>query len=233
MAPFPLDRPLGSPIGISPLSFAQVDVNRKQRTGQAECIFGEGKSAEQIILISQTLIKHQCPMLATRVSAEKGQKVLQALPELQYDPIGEILWWSDEDKYKTEEEVAVICAGTSDLPTLRECCITLKLYGHRPKSYVDIGVAGLHRLLQALPAIRKHKVLIVIAGMEGALPSVLAGLVSAPVLAVPTNVGYGANLSGITPLLAMLSSCASGVATVNIGNGYGAACVASRILEQS
>ncbi|MEC7985234.1 MAG: nickel pincer cofactor biosynthesis protein LarB, partial [Myxococcota bacterium] len=161
------------------------------------------------------------------------EKVLHAIPELQYDPIGRILWWSNTNTRKTENAVAVICAGTSDLPTFEECCATLKLYGHHPKRYIDIGVAGLHRMLQALPEIRKHRVLIVIAGMEGALPSVLAGLVTAPVIAVPTNIGYGANQDGITTLLAMLSSCASGIATVNIGNGYGAACVAARILEQA
>lgn len=218
--------------GISSLPFAQLDLDRKNRTGQAECIFGEGKTAAQIVGLSRILMKHQSPLLATRVSLEKAQIIQKELPDIQYDPQGRVLWWSPITEAKSTNEVGVVCAGTSDIPVLIECCTTLELYGHKPKRYVDIGVAGLHRLLNALPEIRKHRVLIVIAGMEGALPSVLAGLVTAPVIAVPTRIGYGANQNGITTLLAMLSSCASGIATVNIENGYGAACFAARIMDQ-
>ena len=217
--------------GISPTSFAQMDIDRQSRTGAPECIFGETKTPEQITTSIQALRAHDQPILVTRVQQPKADIVCQDLPYMQYDPQGRCLWWPAKVEPKTKEEVAIICAGTSDLPVARECEITLRSMHHQPAIYVDIGVAGLHRLLQQLEKIRQHKVLIVVAGMEGALPSVLSGLVKAPVIAVPTSVGYGSNFAGMVPLLCMLNSCASGISVVNIDNGYGAAIVAGRILE--
>ena len=219
-------------IGIQQLPFAQVDIDRKRRTGQAECIFGEGKTAEHIISICQTLLQQKQPILVTRVDEEKAKNICDALSYLTYDPMGKTLSFVPEDSHtKSTKRVAVICAGTSDLPVARECITTLTVNGHIPKTITDIGVAGLHRLLNALPQIKKHDLLIVIAGMEGALPSVIAGLTSIPIIAVPTSVGYGAHQNGMTTLHAMLTSCASGLTVVNIDNGYGAACAAIRVLD--
>ena len=219
--------------GIQKLPFAQVDIDRKQRTGQAECIFGQGKTPTQIISICQTLFKHNQPILVTRVSKEKAQSVCNSLSFLDFDEMGQTLYFVPKtEEPKTTNRIAVICAGTSDLPVAKECIATLIVNGHIPATITDIGVAGLHRLLQALPTIKSYDTLIVIAGMEGALPSVIAGLTSLPIIAVPTSIGYGAHQNGITTLHAMLSSCASGLTVVNIDNGYGAACAGIRIMEQ-
>ena len=219
-------------IGIQQLPFAQVDIDRKRRTGQAECIFGEGKKPDHIISICQALAQQKQPILVTRVDKEKAQTICSALPHLNYDPLGRTLSFVPEHvSPKSTHRVAVICAGTSDLPVAKECIATLTVNGHIPNTITDIGVAGLHRLLNALPQIKNHDLLIVIAGMEGALPSVIAGLISLPIIAVPTSVGYGAHQNGMTTLHAMLTSCASGLTVVNIDNGYGAACAAIRVME--
>ena len=218
--------------GIQQLPFAQVDIDRQQRTGQAECIFGEGKTPEHIVSICKTLIHQNQPILVTRVDDEKAKLICSTLPTLQHDPLGRTITQVAKSKIvKTTNRVAVICAGTSDLPVAKECIATLEVNGHVPTSITDIGVAGLHRLLHSLPSIKEHELLIVIAGMEGALPSVIAGLTSIPIIAVPTSVGYGVHQNGLTPLHAMLTSCASGLTVVNIDNGYGAACAAIRILD--
>ena len=219
-------------IGIQQLPFAQVDIDRQRRTGQAECIFGLGKTPEHIISICQALKEQQQPILVTRVDQNKATIICNALPFLTYDPMGKTLTFVPEHiPTKSTQRLAVICAGTSDLPVAKECIATLTVNGHTPTTITDIGVAGLHRLLNALPEIKKHNLLIVIAGMEGALPSVIAGLTSVPIIAVPTSVGYGAHQNGMTTLHAMLSSCASGLTVVNIDNGYGAACAAIRVMD--
>ena len=218
--------------GIAKLPFAQVDIARQKRTGQAECVFGDGKNADQIIAITSKLYQQKQPILVTRVDASKGAECCRHLSYLSYDPLGRTLSWIPQSPAKTTNRVAVICAGTSDLFVARECITTLTVNRHVPATHFDIGVAGLHRLLNALPAIQTYDVLIVIAGMEGALPSVIAGLCAQPIIAVPTSIGYGAHQNGITTLHAMLSSCASGLTVVNIDNGYGAACAAVRFLDK-
>ena len=218
-------------LGINNMTFAQVDIDRQQRTGQAECIFGEGKTAEQITAIASVLHQQNQPILITRIDTTKAEIVRASLPYLSFNELGRTLSWRPKIPIRTENRVCVICAGTSDLPVAQECISTLSVNGHIPASQTDIGVAGLHRLLNALPTIKKYDILIVIAGMEGALPSVIAGLCPQPIIAVPTSIGYGAHQNGLTTLHAMLSSCASGLTVVNIDNGYGAACSALRILE--
>lgn len=218
--------------GISDISFAQVDLARKERTGQAECIFGENKTAEQIIAISSVLYKNKQPVLVTRISSQKAEKICASLTYLTYDHLGKTLSWLPQSSPKTTHRVGVICAGTSDLFVANECITTLTVNGHIPSLHIDIGVAGLHRLLHSLPALQKYDILIVIAGMEGALPSVIAGLCPQPIIAVPTSVGYGSHQNGMTTLHAMLCSCASGITVVNIDNGYGAACAAARFLDK-
>ena len=218
-------------LGIDNLHFAQVDIDRQQRTGQAECIFGQGKTSEQITAISAALYHQNQPILVTRVDNAKAEQICSSLPYLSYNSLGQTLSWRPNIPIRSENKVCVICAGTSDLPVAEECISTLWVNGHIPARQTDIGVAGLHRLLNALPSIKQYDVLIVIAGMEGALPSVIAGLCPQPIIAVPTSIGYGAHQNGLTTLHAMLSSCASGLTVVNIDNGYGAACSALRILE--
>ena len=216
--------------GISPLSFAQLDTNRLQRTGQPECVFGQGKTKQQLLSLLQCLQANNQPALATRVSPEKASYIIDKLPEFQYDQLGRCIWWRPNNIMHSIDEIGIVCAGTSDLPVLNETYYSLLCWGYQSTRYCDIGVAGLHRLLQKIEDLRSHRVLIVIAGMEGALPTVVTGLVPCPVIAVPTSIGYGANLQGITALLGMLSSCASGLAVVNIDNGYGAAAFAAKMI---
>lgn len=218
-------------LGVSELSHATIDVNRADRTGHPETIFGEGKTAEQIIDIVQLLANRKQTVLVTRINAEKGEQLQEQFPNGKWDRLGRCFLLSPPTDNLIEEACAIICAGTSDLPVAHEAIVTLESLGHRPKLYVDIGVAGLHRFLHRVEEIRKHKVLIVIAGMEGALTSVVAGMVSAPIIGVPTSVGYGAHLNGIAPLLGMLNSCSPGVLVSNIDNGYGAAMAAFRIVR--
>jgi NCAIR mutase (PurE)-related protein len=186
-----------------------------------------------MIAICSALHEQNQPILVTRVSATKAKEVCTALPILTHDSIGNTLsWMPSSAKSKSQARICVVCAGTSDLSVAQECITTLKVNGHIPATQTDIGVAGLHRLLNALPTLKQYDILIVIAGMEGALPSVIAGLIAQPIIAVPTSVGYGAHQNGMTTLHAMLSSCASGLSVVNIDNGYGAACAAIRILDR-
>lgn len=204
------------------LGFAQVDLHREKRTGFPEVIFGEGKNIDQIISIFENLAKNNNVVLATRVSEEKGAAVLEKFPEAIYDKIGKtILWKTDKDFYYPGY-VAIVCAGTSDLSVAMEAKSTLTAMGSKSEIICDVGIAGLHRLLDKIKLIRTANVIIVIAGMEGALPSVIGGLVSKPIIAVPTSIGYGANFYGLSSLLGMLNSCANGISVVNIDNGFGA-----------
>ncbi len=204
------------------LGFAQVDLHREIRTGFPEVIFGEGKSIEQVISIFENLAKNNNVVLATRVSEEKGTAVINKFPDAIYDKIGRTILWKSGKVPNYPGYVAIVCAGTSDIPVALEAKSTLTAMGSKSELISDVGIAGLHRLIDKIKFIRNANVIIVIAGMEGALPSVIGGLVSKPIIAVPTSIGYGANFSGLSSLLGMLNSCANGISVVNIDNGFGA-----------
>jgi NCAIR mutase (PurE)-related protein len=216
------------------LGFAVVDDGRPHRTGLPEVVFGEGKTPEQVASILSHLNSRGYKALATRLDERKAEKVLELLPGASYEPVPRMLWSAPGDPNPFAAtlpgHVVVASAGTSDLPVAEEAARCAEWSGLAVQRVTDVGVAGLHRLLTRLPDIRSADVIIAVAGMEGALPSVVAGLVRAPVIAVPTSVGYGASFGGVTALLAMLNSCASGVSVVNIDNGFGAAQAAWRIL---
>ena len=206
------------------LGFAKIDHHREKRQGFPETIYGEGKSGEQIIAIISAMRAKKHEVLVTRLSKEKSIEVLGKHPDLIYDEQSEIIF----SKRKKEEVlqtgyIAVLCAGTSDLRVAEEAAITAEAFGCEVRRYYDVGVAGIHRLLDNIEEIQQATVSIVVAGMDGALPSVVGGLVSHPVIAVPTSVGYGANFNGLSALLTMLNSCASGISVVNIDNGFGGA----------
>ena len=212
------------------LGFSKVDYDREKRQGFPEVIYGEGKTTEQIHLIMSKLIEKHGRVMVTRVDKEKGQLLMEAFPLSQYDSISRILLYGTPTQ-QFAGEIMVLCAGTSDLFVAEEAAITAEWMGCQVNRLYDVGVAGIDRLLAYRDQITTASVLIVVAGMEGALPSVVGGLVQRPVIAVPTSVGYGAHLQGLTPLLAMLSSCASGMSVVNIDNGFGAAYQATLILK--
>ncbi len=207
------------------LGFAKVDHHRKKRQGFPEVIYGEGKSVEQITSILEAIKSKDNDILITRISQEKADKILKLHPELTYEKIAKILYWKANAAGTTDKAgyIAVLCAGTSDLPVAEEAAITAEVMGSNVRRFYDVGVAGIHRLLDQAKDIQGATVSVVVAGMEGALPSVVGGLVSHPVIAVPTSVGYGANFQGLSALLTMLNSCASGISVVNIDNGFGGA----------
>jgi NCAIR mutase (PurE)-related protein len=204
------------------LDFARIDHHRALRRGFAETVFGQGKTPEQIETIFARLAADGGNVLATRVAPDAAERVLRSFPQARYDECARTLTLRQQDAPLSRGVVGVVCAGTSDLPVAEEARITLDLMNQRTQTFYDVGVAGLHRLLSQAEALRKARVLVVVAGMEGALPSVVGGLVAAPIVAVPTSVGYGASFHGLAALLAMLNSCAPGVSVVNIDNGYGA-----------
>ncbi len=211
---------------------ATVDLDRPRRTGQPEAIFGEGKTAADIVLILERLHAAHQDGLVTRVDAEKAAHIQAALSGCVWHERARILYLpSDQPQPKRDVrgKIAIVCAGTSDLPVAEEAAIVAELYGNPVERFWDVGVAGIHRLMVHMPALRDASSIIVVAGMEGALASVVAGLVSIPVIAVPTSIGYGASFGGIAALLGMLNSCASGVSVVNIDNGFGAAVMADTI----
>lgn len=205
------------------LGFAKVDHHRRKRQGFPEVIYGEGKTSEQIIKISNSLLLRKESVLITRVTSEKAASIISGCPELKYEPQANLLYWSHINLNCEEQNgyIAVIAAGTSDLKVAEEAVITAQIMGSAVRRYYDVGVAGIHRLLHYAEEIQNAKVSVVVAGMEGALPSVVGGLVAHPVIAVPTSIGYGANFSGLSALLTMLNSCASGISVVNIDNGFG------------
>ncbi|WP_455223924.1 nickel pincer cofactor biosynthesis protein LarB [Granulicatella sp.] len=214
--------------GIDDLGFASLDLSRNKRNGFPEIIYGEGKTKEQIEQIIHSLEKENLPVLATRVNSEKGRYLLEKIPHGFYYETARA-FVVNPTPIQSEHYIAVVTAGTSDMPVAEEAAITAETFGNPVKRIYDVGVAGIHRLFNRLDDIRGASVIIVIAGMEGALVSVVAGLVDVPVIAVPTSVGYGSNLQGLTTLMSMLTSCASGVTVVNIDNGFGAAYSASMI----
>ena len=211
------------------LGFARVDHHRRVRTGFPEVIFGAGKTPEQVDAIFERLAGRNQNVLATRVAPEAAQAVLARFPEAEHDTLARVVLLHRDRTPRGRGPVVVVTAGTADMPVAREAVLTARVMGNEVDEIFDVGVAGLHRLMDVLPQINRAAVLIVVAGMEGALASVVGGLASCPVIAVPTSVGYGASFNGLAALLAMLNSCASGVTVVNIDNGYGAACAASLI----
>lgn len=214
--------------GIDDMGFASLDLSRNKRNGFPEIIYGEGKTKEQIKKIIESLEKENLPVLATRVDSEKGKYLLEKIPHGFYYETARA-FVVHPTPIQSKHYIAVVTAGTSDMPVAEEAAITAETFGNPVKRIYDVGVAGIHRLFNRLDDIRGASVIIVIAGMEGALVSVVAGLVDVPVIAVPTSVGYGSNLQGLTTLMSMLTSCASGVTVVNIDNGFGAAYSASMI----
>ena len=213
-----------------PLDYATIDYDRKKRTGNHEVIYGAGKTKEQIIGIVQNMLDHDIhSILITRVNDEKSQAILKEFPQIIYDELSQICYIDEEKKEINKGKIVVVCAGTSDLPVAREAYLTAQFLGNEVELVSDVGVAGIHRLFHRLDVIQEANVLVVCAGMEGALASVVGGLVDKPVIAVPTSIGYGANFEGLSALLAMLNSCASGVSVVNIDNGFGAGYMAHTI----
>ncbi len=213
------------------LGFANIDHHRAIRTGFPEVVFGQGKTPEQMRDIFCELIGRGRTILATRATDAHFQKVSQAVPEAVYYETARIIAVISPEEETREPlgKVCVISAGTADIPVAEEAAVTAELLGNQVSRFYDIGVAGIHRLFDKLDQIREADVVIAAAGMEGALASVIGGLVDAPVIAVPTSIGYGANLNGLSALLSMLNSCANGVSVVNIDNGFGAAYTAALI----
>jgi hypothetical protein len=215
--------------------FARLDLHRALRNGMPEVVFCESKTAAQSTAILRRLWEHHDRVLGTRVSPEMAQTIQADLPDAVYDPTARLLKLARTPLPEPTEDdpyAMVVCGGTSDLPVAEEAAQVLTFLGHRVEKSYDVGVAGLHRLLGELDRLMEASVVISVAGMEGALTSVVAGLVPAPVIGVPTSVGYGVNFEGVAPLLTMLNSCASGVTVVNIDNGYGAAVFAHLMLRQ-
>jgi pyridinium-3,5-biscarboxylic acid mononucleotide synthase len=216
------------------LGFAQVDHHRALRQGVPEVIFGESKSATQIAAVARSLIEAEQPVLVTRLDPNKAVELGRLLPELVYHELSRTASHSQREiPVRGGDPVLVITAGTSDLPVASEALETLRMFGVPARGIVDVGVAGLHRIVSHLDALERAPGLIVCAGMEGALASVVGGLVATPVIAVPTSVGYGASLGGFAALLGMLSSCAAGVTVVNIDNGFGAAMAMVRLFQRA
>jgi pyridinium-3,5-biscarboxylic acid mononucleotide synthase len=212
------------------LGFAKVDHHRALRQGFPEVIMGQGKEPKEIAAIVRALRRRKANVLVTRLSAEKMALVKKLVSGLKYHAVAHAVTWVGKPiKITGKGTVLVVCAGTSDIPVAEEAALTAAMMGNRVEKLFDVGVAGIHRLLGSRQRLYAASVVIVIAGMEGALPSVVAGLIDKPVIAVPTSVGYGASFNGLAALLAMLNSCASGITVVNIDNGFGAGFAASLI----
>jgi NCAIR mutase (PurE)-related protein len=214
---------------VADLGFAQVDTHRALRKGFPEVIYGGGKTPAQIVEIAGQIRQREDRLLITRLDQAQVRALKKKFKDARHHQAARCVTMDPKPMPKRPGAIAVVCAGTSDLPVAEEAAITADIMGNQVERIYDVGVAGLHRLLNKLPLIQKARVVIVVAGMEGALPSVVAGLISRPVIAVPTSVGYGANFAGLTPLLSMLNSCSSGVTVVNIDNGFGAGYAASQI----
>ena len=214
---------------VADLGFAQVDTHRGLRRGFPEVIFGAGKAPQQVLAIALKLVEDEQRVLITRATAEQAKLLQKKFRDIRFHQLARCLTLDRKPLAKQLGSIAVVCAGTSDLPVAEEAAITADIMGNRVERISDVGVAGVHRLFGRLDRIQAANVIIVVAGMEGALPSVVAGLVSKPVIAVPTSIGYGANFGGLAALLGMLNSCASGMTVVNIDNGFGAGYAASQI----
>lgn len=215
--------------GSISMPYAELDTDRKRRTGAPETIYCPGKTDRQIAEIAKKLAETAENIMATRATRENYEAVKELIPDAEYNEDARIILINGNVRPDTDGYVAVVTAGTADIPVAEEAALTCEILGNETRRVFDVGVAGLHRLLAKLDILQGASVIIVVAGMEGALASVVGGLVRCPVIAVPTSVGYGANLKGLSALLSMLNSCANGVAVVNIDNGYGAGCIASKI----
>ena len=217
--------------GLEEMGFATLDTDRHRRTGIPEVIYSEGKTAQQLAEIAGRLHARGIPVLATRATREKYEAVLEQVPGAIYHELARAIVYQAEEKAIPEKYIAVVSAGTSDMPVSEDAAITAEFLGSRVERIYDVGVAGIHRLFNRMDLISNAAVIIVVAGMEGALASVVGGLVDIPVIGVPCSTGYGANFGGVSALLAMLNSCAAGVSVVNIDNGFGAACQAHLIAK--
>ena len=211
------------------LGFARVDTHRQLRQGFPEVVLGLGKTPAHIAAVSGRIVAAGQALLVTRAAPEAYEAVRTVVPNAVYHPAARAITLKQGDIPAGRGTVLIACAGTSDLPVAEEAAVTAELMGNTIDRLYDVGVAGIHRLLREQERLQSARVVIVVAGMEGALPSVIAGLIQSPVIAVPTSIGYGASFGGIAALLGMLNSCANGVAVVNIDNGFGAACMASAI----
>jgi len=214
---------------VANLGFAQVDTHRALRKGFPEVIFGAGKTPGQVVKIAGKLLENGQCVLVTRVTAGHARAIRRKYRDAIHHEVARCITIERKPLPRRPGKIAVLCAGTSDLPVAEEAAVTAEIMGNKVERISDVGVAGVHRLFGRLETIQSANVIIVVAGMEGALPSVVAGLVSKPLIAVPTSIGYGANFGGLAPLLGMLNSCGSGVTVVNIDNGFGAGYAASQI----
>jgi NCAIR mutase (PurE)-related protein len=214
---------------LADLGFAQVDTHRALRKGFPEVIFGAGKTPAQVLKIAERLLQGESRVLATRITEEHARLLKRKFKTAIYHAAARCVTIKKGPARTRPGSIAVVCAGTSDLPVAEEAAVTAEVMGNTVERIVDVGVSGLHRILSRLETLQRANVLVVVAGMEGALPSVVAGLVSRPVIAVPTSIGYGASFRGVAALLGMLNSCGTGVTVVNIDNGFGAGYAASQI----
>lgn len=214
---------------VADLGFAQVDLHRALRKNFPEVIFGAGKSPRQVLAIASTLVAREQHVLVTRITPAHARTLKKKFRRAVFHEAARCVTIETAPRTKRPGMIAVLCAGTSDLPVAEEAAVTAEIMGNNVTRIYDVGVAGLHRLLRRVEEIQRANVIVAVAGMEGALPSVVAGLVARPVIAVPTSIGYGASFNGLTALLAMLNSCASGLTVVNIDNGFGAGYAASQI----
>ncbi len=211
------------------LSFAKIDHQREVMKGLPEIIFGLGKTDSQMVVIAKEIIKKGNNLLITKVEKSSYEKIKKKIPQVLYNPQAKAVYLKKKKNPRGKGKIMIMTAGTSDIPVAEEAYVTADILGNEVEKIYDVGVAGLHRVLGEYEKIKQARVIIVVAGMEGALPSVVAGLAKIPIIAVPTSVGYGASFKGIAALLAMLNSCPGGVAVVNIDNGFGAAYLASLI----
>lgn len=216
---------------VEDLGHSRIDHSRGPRTGVPEVVYAESKSVEQLLKIAQAIAARNAPLLITRLDEPKYEKLRKQIDGLKYNPEARTASLTD-NRELVESGILIVTAGTSDVPVAEEAATTIETLGYAPVRLYDVGVAGIHRALGEMDKLRAAKVIIVIAGMEGALPSVVGGLVQSPVIAVPTSVGYGTSFGGVTALLGMLNSCAAGVTVVNIDNGFGAAVAAVKIVKQ-
>ncbi|HLP16232.1 MAG TPA: nickel pincer cofactor biosynthesis protein LarB [Bacteroidota bacterium] len=215
--------------GFDEMGFATIDTDRLHRTGLPEMIYAAGKTTEQVRKIAERMYANGQDVLASRATPEMSAAIKEVIPMAEYNALARVVSYRRHPVQNQKGYIAIVAAGTSDLPVAEEAAETARFLGNEVKTMYDVGVAGIHRLFHKLDMIRGARVVIVVAGMEGALGSVIAGLVDKPVIGVPTSVGYGANFMGLSALLSMLNSCANGITVVNIDNGFGAACQASLI----
>jgi pyridinium-3,5-biscarboxylic acid mononucleotide synthase len=215
--------------GIDEMGFATIDTDRMHRTGLPEVIYASGKTTEQVAQIAKRMFDDNIDILATRVKPKMYDAVKKLIPDASYNEMAKTITYKHTKPELNEGYIAIVAAGTSDMPVAEEAAETARFLNNEVKTIYDVGVAGIHRLFNKLDIIRGARVIIVVAGMEGALASVVGGLVDKPVIGVPTSIGYGANFDGLSALLSMLNSCASGISVVNIDNGSGAACQAALI----